>query len=46
MASDASDFEVFLDGIFGEGWRKNLNKDKTEEETEEEKALRITGESA
>tara|TARA_R110000822_G_scaffold190517_2_gene329264 strand:- start:306 stop:434 length:129 start_codon:yes stop_codon:yes gene_type:complete len=42
MASDASDFEVFLKGIFGEGF----SEEKTKEETAEEKALRIAKESA
>ena len=42
MASDASDFEVFLKGIFGEGF----SEEKTKEETAEEKVLRIAKESA
>jgi hypothetical protein len=32
MATDASDFEVFFEGIFGEGWR-NKGKDETTDET-------------
>ena len=40
MATDASDFEVFFEGIFGEGWR-NKGKDETTDET-----TNTTGESA